>query len=48
MAITVACPVEPVAGSGAASVVTTCQRVVEPHGIHHRKWSRIMAITVAC
>ena len=48
MAITVACHMEPVAGSGVVSVVVTCQRVVEPHRIHHRKWSRIMAIIVVC
>ena len=47
MAITVACHVEPVAGSGSVSVVATCQRVVEPHEIHRRKWSRVVAITVA-
>ena len=48
MAIIVACHVEPVAESGAASVVVTCQRVVELHRIHRRKWSRIMAITATC
>ena len=48
MAITVACHVEPVAGSGAASVVATCQRVEEPCGIHRRKWSRIMVVIAAC
>ena len=48
MAITVTCHVESIAGSGAASIVVTCQRVEEPHGIRHRKWSRVVAITVAC
>ena len=47
MAITVACHVEPVAGSGAVSVVATCHRVVEPHGIHRRKWSRVVAVIAA-
>ena len=46
MAIIVTCHTESVAGSGAASVVVTCQRV-EPRGIHRRKWSRVVAITVA-
>ena len=40
--------VESVAESGMASVVVTCQGVVEPHRIRHREWSRIVAITVAC
>ena len=48
MAITVACHAEPIARSGAVSVVVTCQRVVKPRGIRHRKWSRVVAITVAC
>ena len=48
MAITVACHVEPVAGSGAESVVATCQRVEESRGTRRRKWSRVVAITVAC
>ena len=48
MAITVACHVEPITGSGAAFVVVTCQRVEKPHGIHRRKWSRVVAITMAC
>ena len=48
MAITVTCHVESVAGGGAASVVVTYQRVMEPHRIHHRKWSRVVAITMAC
>ena len=47
MAITVACHVESVAGSGAVSIVVTCQRVVEPRRIRRRKWSRIVAITAA-
>ena len=40
--------VESVAGSGAAFVVVTCQGVVEPHRIHRREWSRIVAVTAAC
>ena len=48
VAITVTHHVEPVAESGATSVVVTCQRVVEPRKIHRRKWSRVVAITVAC
>ena len=48
MAITVACHVEPVVESGVMSVVVTCQSMMEPHGIHYRKWSRVVAITVAC
>ena len=48
MAITVTHHVEPVVGSDAASVVTTRQRVERPRGIHRRKWSRVVAITVAC
>ena len=48
MAITGTYHVESVAGSGAASVVVTCQRVEEPCGIHRRKWSRVVAITVVC
>ena len=48
MAITVACHVELVVGSGAVSVVTTCQRMEESRGIHHRKWSRIVAIIAVC
>ena len=48
MAITVTCHVEPIAGSGAASIVATCQRVEEPRGIRRRKWSRVVAIIVAC
>ena len=39
---------ESVTGSGAASIVATCQRVEEQRGIHRRKWSRVMFITVAC
>ena len=42
-----ACHAEPVVGSGAVSVVTTCQRVEEPCGTCRRKWSRVVAITVA-
>ena len=48
MAITVTYHMESVAGSGAASVVVTYQRVEEPCGIHRRKWSRVVAITVVC
>ena len=48
MAITVARHVESVMGSGAASTVVTCQGVVESHRIHHREWSRIVAVNTAC
>ena len=48
MAITETCYVESVVGSGAMSVVVTCQRMEESCGIHRRKWSRIMAVIVAC
>ena len=48
MAITGTCHVESVAGSEATSVVATCQRMEESRGIHHRKWSRIVAIIVVC
>ena len=48
MAITGACHVESAVGSGAASVVATCQRMGESCGIHRRKWSRIVAVIVAC
>ena len=48
VAIIVTRHVEPVAESGAASVVVTCQRVVEPCRIRRRKWSRIVAVTAAC
>ena len=48
MAITVACHVEPVVESGVMSVVVTHQSMMEPHGIRYRKWSRVLAITVAC
>ena len=44
MAITGTCHVESVMGSGAASVVATCQRMEESCGIRHRKWSRIVGI----
>ena len=40
MALTMICHVEYVAGSEAASVVVTCQRVEVPRGIRHRKRSR--------
>ena len=48
MAIAVACHVEPVVESGVMSIVMTCQSMMEPRGIHYRKWSRVVAITVAC
>ena len=48
MAITGTCHVESVVESGATSVVATCQRVEESHGIHRRKWSRIMGIIAVC
>ena len=40
--------VELVAESGVVSVVGTCQRVVELHGIHCREWSRRAALVVTC
>ena len=48
MAITGACHMESAMGSGAASVVATCQRMEESRGIHHKKWSRIVVIITAC
>ena len=48
MTITGTCHVESVTGSGAASVVATCQRMEESRGIHRRKWSRIVGIIVVC
>ena len=36
------------AEGGVVSVVVTCQRVVEPHGICCREWSRVTALVVAC
>ena len=48
MGITGTCHVESVAESGAASVVATCQRIVEPCGIRCREWSRVVAIVVTC
>ena len=48
MAITGACHVESAMRSGAASVVATCQRIEESHGIHRRKWSKTVAIITAC
>ena len=48
MAIAAACHVEPVVESGVMSVVVICQSMMEPRGIRYRKWSRVMAITVAC
>ena len=48
MAITGASHVESATGSGAVSVVTTCKRMGESHGIRCRKWSRIVAIIRAC
>ena len=40
--------VESAIGSGAASVVVTCQKMEESCDIRRRKWSRIVAVTVAC
>ena len=34
--------------SGVVSVVVTRQRVVEPHRIHYREWSRAVAVVVTC
>ena len=48
MALTVACHVESAAGSGAASVVATCQRMEESHSIRYRRWSRIVGIIAVC
>ena len=48
MAITVTYHVESVMRGGAASIVVTCQRVMEPCRIRRRKWSRVVAVTMAC
>ena len=48
MAIVTACHVEPVAGSGAASVAASCQGVVESRSTCRREWSRIVAVNTAC
>ena len=48
MAIVTACHVEPVAGSGAASVAASCQGVVESRSTCRREWSRIVAVDTAC
>ena len=48
MAITEARHVESAAGSGAASIVATCQRMEESRGIRRRKWSRIVGIIAVC
>ena len=48
VAVTMARLVESVAERGATSIVTTRQGVVEPRGIHRRRWSRVMAVTAAC
>ena len=40
--------VELVAESGVVSIVETCQRVVELHGIRCREWNRMAALVVAC
>ena len=48
MAATMARNVKSVAESGATSVVVTRQGVVEPHRIHRREWSRIVAVITAC
>ena len=45
MAITGTRHAESVAGSGAASIVATCQKMEESCGIHRRKWSRVVAVT---
>ena len=47
MAITMACHVESVAKSGAASVVATRLGVVELRSVHRREWSRVVTITMA-
>ena len=39
---------ESATGSGAVSIVATCQRMEESCGIRRRKWSRIVAIIMAC
>ena len=48
MVLTVAHHMESAAGSGAASVVATRQRVVEPSSIRRGEWSGFVAITAAC
>ena len=47
MAITGIYHVESVVGSGAASVVATCQRIEESCGIRRRKWSSAVAVIIA-
>ena len=39
---------ELVAESGVVSVVVTCERVVELHGICCREWSRVAVLVMAC
>ena len=48
MAIVIVCHVGPVAGSGAASVAASCQRVVESRSTCRRERSRIVAVDIAC
>ena len=48
MAIVTAYHVELVAGSGAASVAASCQRVVESRSTCRREWSRIVVVDTAC
>ena len=48
MAIAIACHVGPVTGSGAASVATSCQRVVGSCSTCHGERSRIIAVDTAC
>ena len=48
MALTIACHVESAAGSGAASVVATCQWMEESRSIRYRRWSRIVGIIAVC
>ena len=48
MAITMACHMEPVVESGVMSIFVACQSMMEPRGIRYRKWSRVVAIIVAC
>ena len=29
-------------------IIVVCQGIVEPHGIHRRRWSRVVAVIVVC
>ena len=48
MATAVACHVESVTRSGAASIVVTRQQMGESCGIRRRRWSRFVVVIAAC